>query len=139
MYLRTIWTLEVVVTYNRDLRVWISADWAPLHINFLHDLCIRIFAQIHFGHANERFLVLGNQKIIGLFLAIAVEGDGYGVIVRKLAGLQSGNDDLDAGGHIVSNAELPLDALRKFSRSKLGGTAETNHQEEKKHAFARNH
>src|SRR5579864_1946921 len=139
MYLRAEWTLEVVVTDNRDLRIRIPANRPALHVDFLHDLGIRIFAQIHFGHANERLLVLGDQKIIGLLLRISVEGDGYSVIVRKLAGMGRGNNDLDAGRHVVSNPKLPFDALRKFSRSKLRRAAETDQQEEKNHAFARNH
>ena len=118
--------LKIVVVDHHNFGVGISAHRAPLDVNLLDDVFIRILAHIDLRHPNERFLVLGNQKLIILLLAFAVEGDGDGIVIRKFAGARRGNADFHCCRNIVSGAQLALNALRKLSRRKLSRTAQTD-------------
>src|SRR6266566_5546549 len=132
-------TLKIVVIDDYDFRIRISADRASLHIDFLHFFGVRVLGQIHFGHPYQRLLVFGQQEFQVLLLAVAIERDGYGIVIGKFAGAGGRNDDLYACGYVVRHTKLALNPLRKLSWRKLRRAAQTDHQENKESALARHH
>src|SRR5208282_4750397 len=68
VHARTERTLEIVIIDDRYLGVFVAARRTPAGIDLLHDLNVRISRQIELGHAYQRLVVVGEQKLELLFL-----------------------------------------------------------------------
>ena len=126
MRLRTIGAFQIVEIDEHDFGVGVSSDGPSLNVDFVDYVLIGILGEVHLGHADQSFLVLGKQEFVFLVPPLSGERNFNRIVVRKLAGVWRGNDDLHVGGYVVLGAKLPLDPLIKFSRSKLRRTPETD-------------
>ena len=103
----------------------------PLTSIFLHDLGVGILAEVELGHAQQRLAILGQQEIVSLLLVAAIEGDGQGVVIGEIAGLDRSQNHFYPGGNGIENPHLLLDSPGHFRGHRLGGATQAYDQKHK--------
>ena len=93
--------LEVVVIDGHYLGILVAPCRPAVEIDLLHDLGIRILAQIHLVKTHQRLTILGEQERNFLLAIAVVKGHGNGVVVGKLAWLNRIDRDFHVGRQAV--------------------------------------
>src|SRR5438094_2794763 len=114
VHTRAIRALEIVVVHSDNFGIFVATSRASRCVDLFHQIGIRIFAQVHLSHADERFAILRDQEGDVLLAFAGAKRDGQSVIVGELTGLGGTHSDLYIYRKTIGRAHLALDTLAKL-------------------------